>query len=150
MSGVLRQFAARRTVTAGLMAVVAGLSLVGTSVAADASSAKENQSAVVVKERTHRPFGKILYTTGNHALYYVAPGGSCRGACLSVWPPLLMPKGKTEAKGAGCLGTVTFGHRRQVTFNHRRLYTFVNDMGMSVTGNNVEGFKVAKVSSCHH
>jgi hypothetical protein len=149
VQGVLRQFAARRTVTAGLTLVLAGMSVVGTTVAADASSMRVSHSAVVVKERTHRPFGKILYTTHNRALYYL-PSGSCRGSCLSVWPTLLMPKGKTIPKGAKCLGTVAFGHRRQVTYNHRRLYTFVSDSAFTVTGNNVAGFKVAKVTAhCH-
>jgi predicted lipoprotein with Yx(FWY)xxD motif len=149
--GVVRQFAARRTVTAGLSVVLAAAGVAGTAVAADASSAPVSHSAVVVKERTHRPFGKILYTTHNRALYYLPAGaGSCRGDCLSVWPPLLMPTGKTVPKGAKCLGTVAFGHRRQVTYNHRRLYTFVSDGPFSVTGNNVESFKVAKVTGrCH-
>jgi hypothetical protein len=60
------------------------------------------------------------------------------------------PAGTTVAKGAKCLGTIAFGHGRQVTFNHRRLYTFVSASAFSVTGNNAEGFKVAKVTArCH-
>jgi predicted lipoprotein with Yx(FWY)xxD motif len=149
--GVLRQFAGRRTVTAGLTLVLAAAGVAGTTMAANASSANGKHSAEVVKVKTHRPFGKILYTTHNQALYYLPKGaGSCRGSCLSVWPTLLMPVGKTEPEGAKCLGTVAFGKRRQVTFNHRRLYTFVSDSRGSVTGNNVEGFKVAKVAAhCH-
>jgi predicted lipoprotein with Yx(FWY)xxD motif len=103
-----------------------------------------SHAAVVVRERTHAPFGKILYTTHNHALYYLK-SGSCTGECLSVWPPLLMPKGKTVPKGASCLATAKFGHRLQVTYNRHRLYTFVDDSGTSVTGNGLEGFAVAKI-----
>jgi predicted lipoprotein with Yx(FWY)xxD motif len=125
--------------------VAAGMA--GTAVAADASSAV-NRAAVVVTVKTHRPFGKMLFTTHNHALYYL-PSGSCTGSCLSIWPPLLMPRGKTIPKGTSCLRTVAFRHRRQVTYNHHRLYTFADDMAGSVTGNNVAGFKVAKVVRCH-
>ena len=147
MKGVLRQVAARRTVTAGVTVALVAAGMAGTAVAADASSAV-NRAAVVVVVRTHRPFGKILYTTRIRALYYL-PSGSCTGSCLSIWPPLLMPRGKTIPKGTSCLRTVAFRHRRQVTYNHHRLYTFVSDGRGTVTGNNVAGFKVAKVVRCH-
>jgi predicted lipoprotein with Yx(FWY)xxD motif len=151
VQGGFRRFAARRTATAGLTLVLAAAGVASTTMAASASSSGKGHSAEVVKVKTHRPFGKILYTTHNQALYYLPKGaGSCRGSCLSVWPTLLMPTGKTEPEGAKCLGTVGFGKRLQVTFNHRRLYTFVSDSHGSVTGNNVEGFKVAKVTlHCH-
>jgi hypothetical protein len=106
------------------------------------------KSAVVVKERTRRHFGKILVTVHGAALYYL-PHGSCTAAsgCLAIWPRLVMPAGKTVPKGANCLGTAKFGshHRLQVTYRKHRLYTFANDSGTSVTGNGVAGFKVAKV-----
>jgi predicted lipoprotein with Yx(FWY)xxD motif len=106
------------------------------------------RSAVVVKERTRSHFGKILVTVHGAALYYL-PHGSCTAAsgCAAVWPRLVMPAGKTVPKGASCLGTARFGshHRLQVTYRKHRLYTFADDMGTSVTGNGVAGFKVAKV-----
>jgi hypothetical protein len=106
---------------------------------------------VVVRERTRGNFGKILVTVHGAALYY-KPHGGCTAAsgCLAIWPRLVMPAGKTIPKGANCLGTSRFGsHRLQVTYRGHRLYTFVDDMGSTVTGNNVQGFKVAKVlSSC--
>jgi hypothetical protein len=110
------------------------------------------KSAVVVRERTRRHFGKILVTVHGAALYYL-PSGSCTAAsgCLAIWPRLVMPAGKTVPKGASCLGTAKFGshHRLQVTYRKQRLYTFADDSGTSVTGNGVSGFKVAKVqSSC--
>ena len=110
------------------------------------------RSAVVVKERVRGHFGKILVTVHGAALYYL-PHGSCTAAsgCLAIWPRLVMPAGKTKPKGANCLGTAAFGshHRLQVTYRKHRLYTFVDDSGTSVTGNNVSGFKVAKVArSC--
>jgi predicted lipoprotein with Yx(FWY)xxD motif len=107
------------------------------------------RSAVVVVERRHGHLGKILFTVGDRALYYL-PHGSCTGSCLGVWPPLLMPTGKTAPKGARCLGTARYGaHRRlQVTYHGRRLYTFTGDSRGTVNGNGVAGFKVAKVVRC--
>jgi predicted lipoprotein with Yx(FWY)xxD motif len=142
-------------------AVALAVAMGGTAVAAGPASAStaspstgpvmhQSRSAVVVKERTRHHFGKILVTTKGRALY-VLPHGSCTGACLSVWPRLVMPKGKTIPKGAMCLGTKKFGShgRRQVTYRKMRLYTFVDDRGTSVNGNNISGFKVARVVRCH-
>ena len=149
MQGAIRQFAARRTVTVGLTLVLAATGAAGTAVAADASSAV-NHPAVVVVVKNHRPFGRMLFTTRNHALYYLPAGaGSCTGACLTAWPPLLMPRGKNVPKGTTCLRVVKFGRRLQVTYNRRRLYTFASDMAGQVTGNGLAGFKVAKVVRCH-
>jgi predicted lipoprotein with Yx(FWY)xxD motif len=157
VDGVRTKLAARKTASvslalglaaAGLMGLgITGAGLAGTAAAAAVPAHASSKSAVVVKERRHAPFGKILYTTHGRALYYL-PSGSCTGECLSIWPPLKMPKGKTVPKGAGCLRTVRFGRGRQVTYNHHRLYTFVDDSGSSVTGNGVAGFKVAKVVRC--
>ena len=85
---------------------------------------------MVVKERTRHHFGKILVTPKGRALY-VLPHGSCTGACLSIWPRLVMPHGKTMPKGAKCLGTAKFGShgRLQVTYHKMRLYTFADDSG---------------------
>ncbi|HUC26262.1 MAG TPA: hypothetical protein VMA73_26445 [Streptosporangiaceae bacterium] len=127
--------------------------LAGTAHQAATARTSASRSAVVVKERTRAHFGKILVTVHGAALYYL-PHGSCTAAsgCLAIWPRLVMPAGKTVPKGASCLGTARFGshHRLQVTYRKHRLYTFADDSGTSVTGNNVQGFKVAKVlrSSC--
>jgi predicted lipoprotein with Yx(FWY)xxD motif len=117
---------------------------------APATMMAPSKSAVVVKERVRAQVGKILVTTKGRALY-VLPHGTCASSCLTVWPRLVMPKGKTVPKGATCLGTANFGtnHRRQVTYRKMRLYTFASDSGTSVNGNNFEGFKVAKVVRCH-
>ncbi len=84
MQGVLRQFAARRTVTAGLTLVLAAAGVAGTTVVANASASGKH-SAEVVKVKTHRPFGKILYTTHNRALYYLpkGPAPAAAAACRS-------------------------------------------------------------------
>jgi predicted lipoprotein with Yx(FWY)xxD motif len=112
---------------------------------ARAAAPSRSTSAVVVKVAKRGGFGKILTTVGGRTLYK-HPNGPCTGSCLAVWPPLLMPKGKTVPKGIVGLRTVLLASgRRQVTYRHRRLYTFVNDSGMSVNGNGVAGFLVARV-----
>jgi predicted lipoprotein with Yx(FWY)xxD motif len=105
-----------------------------------------SKSATVVKVVTRHPFGKMLAKTNGRSLY-ILPKGSCGKVCLSAWPPLMMPKGKTMPKGTHCLGTVKFGHGLQVTYRHRKLYLFAGDSGSSVNGNGLSGFKVAKIST---
>ncbi len=122
----------------------------GTAQPQASQAAAVSRSATVVKEATRHHFGKILVIVKGRALYYL-PSGSCTGQCLSVWPRLAMPAGKTIPKGAPCLGTKPFGthHRLQVTYRKHRLYTFTGDSGTSVNGNGVAGFVVARVArSC--
>jgi predicted lipoprotein with Yx(FWY)xxD motif len=158
-----RTFPARMMLTAGAALALAGGALSVTAVtgatpasatpavahpasAVHPGSVGASKSAVVVKERDRPHFGKILVTVHGAALYYL-PSGTCTGECLSIWPRLVMPAGKTKPKGANCLGTSSFGthHRLQVTYRGKRLYTFTGDSGTSVNGNGVSGFKVAKV-----
>lgn len=131
-----------------LMALASLATLVMLSAGARAASAPAaSTSAVVVKVAKRGGFGKILTTVGGRTLYK-HPNGPCTGSCLTIWPPLLMPKGTTIPKGIVGLRTVLLASgRRQVTYRHRRLYTFVNDSGTSVNGNGVAGFLVAKVVS---
>jgi predicted lipoprotein with Yx(FWY)xxD motif len=100
-------------------------------------------SATVVAVASRTGFGKILVTVSVGMALYENPAG-CSSACRSVWPPLLMPKGKTMPKGAKCLGTAKLGRKLQVTYNGQRLYTFTGDTGHSVNGNGLAGFVVAK------
>jgi predicted lipoprotein with Yx(FWY)xxD motif len=136
------------TVCASLALMGASLSVTAFSSATSAAAAPmhpASNSAVVVKESVRPPFGKILVTVHGASLYYL-PSGSCTGQCLTIWPRLVMPAGKTKPKGAKCLGTSAIGHHRlQVTYRKHRLYTFADDSGSSVNGNGVNGFKVAKV-----
>ena len=95
---------------------------------------------------TRAPVGKMLANDKGLSLY-IAPG-ACTGSCLTIWPPLLMPKGTTTPLGAKCLSTAGFGtSRRQVTYHGKRLYMFYLDKGSSVKGQNVGGFKAAAVTS---
>lgn len=104
------------------------------------------RKATVVKVVRRHPFGKMLATVKGRSLY-ILPVGRCNAACLTAWPPLLMPKGTKIPKGTRCLGTAKFHHRLQVTYRKKRLYLFIGDSGNSVNGNNVSGFKVAKFSA---
>ncbi len=113
---------------------------------AHSAPAAASTSAVVVKVATRGSFGRILTTVAGRALYE-HPGGPCTGSCLTIWPRLLMPRGKTSPLGTAHLSTVLLaGGRRQVTYRRQRLYTFVSDHGTSVTGNGIAGFVVAKVT----
>jgi predicted lipoprotein with Yx(FWY)xxD motif len=144
--GAMKRSGARKALTASATVFLVGAGLTSATMSAGAATTahRPSRTAVVVEQRTHAPFGKILYTTKRHALYYLK-SGTCTGECLAIWPPLLMPKGKTIPKGASCLATAKFGHRLQVTYNRHRLYTFIDDSGTSVTGNGLEGFAVAKI-----
>jgi predicted lipoprotein with Yx(FWY)xxD motif len=120
-----------------------------TAVAAEVSAAQASPASTpklqVVKVVTRHPFGKMLATVKGRSLYYI-PSNKCNSQCLSIWPPLLMPKNsKAIPTGVSCLKTAKFGRRLQVTYRGHRLYTFVSDHGSSVTGNGVGGFLVAKV-----
>jgi predicted lipoprotein with Yx(FWY)xxD motif len=116
--------------------------------AARVVAAKTPKPTVVVAETNRPPFGEILTNKKSRTLYVLTGGGTCTASCLKVWPPLLMPKGKTMPAGASGLGTVAFGAKRlQVTYNSSALYTFTGDSGTSATGNGEAGFVVAQVSS---
>lgn len=107
--------------------------------------ATRTESSAVVKQATRGSFGRILTTVGGRTLY-IHPNGPCTGSCLTIWPPLLMPRGKTIPTGSKGLRTVRLANGRlQVTYRHHRLYRFANDSGTSVNGNGVAGFVVAKV-----
>lgn len=141
-SAMTRWSAAAVAAAGGLGAVSASLPAAHAVTASHARPAVSNR-AVVVKVVIRHHFGKILATVHGRALY-VKPHGGCSGTCLSVWPRLFMPAGKTVPLGTHCLGTVRAGHHRQVTYRGKRLYLFTGDTGRSVNGNNSGGFKVAK------
>jgi predicted lipoprotein with Yx(FWY)xxD motif len=125
--------------TAGVLGVVPATSASASQVAHTA------KPAVVVKiAKARGGFKDVLTTTaGVGATLYTAK--SCTGSCLTAWPPLYMPKGKSlpkGPKGLTGLGTVKVGSHLQVTYRKHRLYTFVSDSGSSVNGNGVAGFTV--------
>lgn len=132
--------AARVGITA---AAAVGLAVLVPGIGAQAAPAGM-KSAVVVQVVNRSPIGNMLATTGGASLY-THPSGACTGGCLSVWPPLLMPTGKTKPKGTECLTTVSTSGGLQVKYHGQALYTFTGDSGTSVNGNGVGGFKAAKI-----
>jgi predicted lipoprotein with Yx(FWY)xxD motif len=152
MNEVTSRIPLRRPATRARL--LAGASLVITLTAAAAVTGPaagaqpalpHSKAATVVHEASRAHFGKIVVTASSGAALYYLPSGSCTGTCLTIWPRLLMPRGKTKPRGANCLGTKRVGSRLQVTYRGKRLYTFTGDSGHSVNGNGVGGFKVAKV-----
>ena len=140
---VSRRWAAR---AAAATVALGSLTVLTADLAAAQAAPAASKSATVVKVVTRHPFGKMLATTKGRSLY-ILPKGSCTGGCLTAWPPLTMPKGKTIPLGTHCLKTAKFGSKLQVTYRSKRLYLFAGDSGSSVNGNNVSGFKVAKIST---
>jgi predicted lipoprotein with Yx(FWY)xxD motif len=137
----------RRRAAIALAALVTLAMLAMFTARAHGAGTHATNSAIVVKVAKRGGFGKILTTVGGRSLYK-HPNGPCTGSCLTIWPPLLLPVGKTIPKGIkGLRAALLPSGRRQVTYRHHRLYTFVNDSGTSVTGNGVAGFLVAKVVS---
>jgi predicted lipoprotein with Yx(FWY)xxD motif len=141
------------TVRAAVAALVIGGSTATAGIAAAGAQAQirpaaaSGSAATVVHAAMRTGFGRILVTVnGGHSLYE-HPGGGCSASCRSVWPPLLMPTGKTVPKGASCLATAKLGKNLQVTYMGERLYTFTGDTGHSVNGNGVAGFVVASVTT---
>jgi predicted lipoprotein with Yx(FWY)xxD motif len=85
-------------------------------------------------------YGKILVDQKGFALYTDAANKPpkkwpCKGACLTVWPPLVLAKGQAKAvagKGVIGLGVVNGPSGRQVTWHGKPLYTFVRDQNTFV------------------
>jgi predicted lipoprotein with Yx(FWY)xxD motif len=103
------------------------------------------KGAVVVQVVNRSPVGNMLASSTGASLY-IHPSGPCTGSCLSVWPELVMPAGKTKPKGAQCLTTVSTAGGLQVSYHNQALFTFTGDSGSSVNGNGVGGFKAAKIN----
>ncbi len=109
------------------------------------AASPDGHGAVVVQVVNRSPVGNMLATTTGASLY-IHPSGPCTGGCLSVWPALLMPAGKTKPKGAQCLTTVSTAGGLQVRYHNQALYTYTGDSGSSLNGNGVAGFKAAKIN----
>jgi predicted lipoprotein with Yx(FWY)xxD motif len=113
-------------------------------------------SSATVDVTTNATFGLILTNALGFTLYTFPSDhngiSSCTGSCAVVWPPLTVPSGTTPVGGPGVTGTVSAvlqpGGADQVTYNGSPLYTFIGDSSPGqVVGNNVDGFKVAMMST---
>jgi predicted lipoprotein with Yx(FWY)xxD motif len=54
---------------------------------------------------------------------------ACTGACLTIWPPLVLPAGETTAVASGVanLGTANTSAGKQVSYKGAPLHTFSAD-----------------------
>jgi predicted lipoprotein with Yx(FWY)xxD motif len=92
-------------------------------------------TAKTTKLGTYLVSGTTLYTLNKTA---------CSGKCLTIWPPLLLPKGATKAvAGAGVnasmLGTKSVAGGLQVTYGGKPLYWFYKDKSPGkVNGNKLK------------
>jgi predicted lipoprotein with Yx(FWY)xxD motif len=147
MTSGRRQVAGARRAAAAVIIVTAltsGFFLTSTASAASLSRAMKPVKVVKVEMRTG--FGNILTTKKSLALY-VDNGAPCTSqGCLFIWPPLLMPKGKTMPGGlATGLGTTPFGSGQlQVTYDGKPLYTFYTDTKKTVSGQGMCDFDVVQ------
>jgi predicted lipoprotein with Yx(FWY)xxD motif len=70
--------------------------------------------------------------SSHKTLYYLdvdtATGGTCTGACLSVWP-LFAPTANAQPQGNMSIVTRTDGTGRQWAYQSHPLYTFSGDSG---------------------
>jgi predicted lipoprotein with Yx(FWY)xxD motif len=142
--GTTRDGLAGRAAAAAVAAV--GIAVLVPALGPAQAASPNSLGATVVQVVNRSPIGNMLATTSGASLYF-QPTGTCTGGCLTIWPPLLMPAGKTKPKGAACLSTVMTSQGLQVTYHSKRLYTFTGDSGTSVNGNGVGGFKAAKVTT---
>jgi hypothetical protein len=149
--GAVRHHGKVAATSIGALAVLAA----SVSVTAPAASAMQpNVKAKVVHKAKRGAFGKVLVTAGSGASLYYIPSNICTAisGCLAIWPPLLMPPGKTIPKGASGLGTEpspSGGGGLQVTFHGFGLYTYIGDTGTSLNGNGVGGFLPAVVNGAY-
>jgi predicted lipoprotein with Yx(FWY)xxD motif len=140
-----RRLRAPAALAAGVLALTGSLAL---APAALAQRAGTGTGAVVVKVVTRSPVGKMLATPTGRSLY--TDSSTCTSSCLTIWPPLVLPTGKTVPKGIRGLGTVALtvnGQQRlQVTYSGKPLYKFSGDTGTSLNGNGLGGFSAATVT----
>ena len=141
----------RIAVVLGVVAVV-GLAACGGSSSSSKSSKKSTPttkapaSAAIVKTANSAK-GTILVDNQGKTVYTLTNAGQpapCTDACLTVWPPLMLPAGTTKATGASGvtgLGTVAANGGQQVTHNGAPLYYFMGDQGAGTTnGDGINSF----------
>jgi predicted lipoprotein with Yx(FWY)xxD motif len=143
---------ARAVAALGVVAVVAFAACGGSSSSSKSSKKSSGTtttapaSAAVVKT-ANTAKGTILVDSQGKAVYSLTNAGQpvpCMGACLSVWPPFMLPAGATKATGASGvtgLGTVMANGGQQVTANGAPLYYFSGDQGPgSTNGDGINSF----------
>lgn len=80
----------------------------------------------------------------HYTLYYLSVdtpyGGTCTGACLTVWRPLV-PNAYAQASGGFTIITRSDGTGKQFAYLGHPLYTYTGDTGPDeANGNNIPDF----------
>ena len=144
-----RKFSTYAFIALSVVAVVALAACGGSS--GSSSSKKPTASTAtrtaMVATAKNSKLGTILVDDKGMTLYTLTNAGQpvpCSDACLTVWPPLLLPSGTTKATGsAGVrgLGTVAAGGNEEVTVNGSPLYHFTGDHAAGdVNGDGINSF----------
>jgi predicted lipoprotein with Yx(FWY)xxD motif len=142
---------ARAVAALGVVAVVA-LAACGSSSSSKSSKKSGTTSttaaaanAVVKTASTSK--GTVLVDSQGKTVYTLKNAGQpvqCTDACLSVWPPFMLPAGATSATGPSGvtgLGTVAANGGQQVTVDGAPLYYFSGDQGPgSTNGDGINSF----------
>jgi predicted lipoprotein with Yx(FWY)xxD motif len=114
---------------------------------AGGGSSGGNSSGSLITTRSG-PLGTYLTNSSGRAVYLFMKDGmnksACSGACLGLWPPVIM-HGTLTASGAAVtsdLGSITRSNgAKQVTYKGHPLYYFAGDSGAGMTkGQGVNGF----------
>ena len=122
------------------------------STAPASSPASTPKPMPVLNIRTSATAGTYLAATNGMTLYTyskdTAGTSNCTGICATFWPPYTVTASQTLIAGSdinGALGTIARGSNLQLTYNGLPLYFWLQDNKPGdVTGNNVNGFIVAK------
>jgi predicted lipoprotein with Yx(FWY)xxD motif len=111
------------------------------------SSTTAAKTAAVILAKQSPDLGMILVDAQGRTVYTLTNGGkavACTGACLTAWPPVLVPSGdKSASGGPGVkgLGVASEASGDQVTSDGVPLYTFQGDTAPGMTkGENLSSF----------
>jgi predicted lipoprotein with Yx(FWY)xxD motif len=137
MQSTARSRPSRPLFALALLALAAALALPALGLARTATTTKR----VVRVEKTAS--GSLLANLRGHTLYSLSVERHgkfiCTGGCLSIWHPLVVPKG-VKPTGPVSLGTIERPEgKTQVTYRGRPLYSFAEDTKAGQT--NGEGIK---------
>lgn len=131
-------------------ALVAAVSLAAVALALAFGGTAPPPGSVVVTAVAVPGFGRVLASGGGESYYLLSSeaGGRlvCRGACWSIWPPVLVRHGaRPVAGGSGVAGRLGVVRRssgaEQVTYNGYPLYGYAGDRGArQASGEGIDSF----------
>jgi predicted lipoprotein with Yx(FWY)xxD motif len=117
-----------------LISAAIAVGVVGVSGAAGAAAATHSGKAAPTISVRSTAYGKILVNSKGFTLYLWAKDkndkSACSGACLDVWPFVLVSGTPTAGSGVNTklLGTIKVKGGNELTYNKHPLYTYVSDV----------------------